>query len=586
MRVNKYDVDEKNTKFSFKNYRRGLKYLNKYKWKLIGLFLIDIIVMLSHLLITKQIQYILDNAVGTINYSIVINSIIIMISLVIAHTLFDLIEKRRMLKINQSIVIDIKNDLFEHIQNLPFEYFDVRPNGKIIVRVTEYASSVADLITDKLFTTVFLILNMGLTFIFMLATNWKLTGIVFAGIIVLNIILSITAKPKRKLQLNVNNKYSNYSAYRLESLRGMEISQVFNRQDKNLEITKNLLNDFTSARKKRLPIANTGWFSVSSVNHIVTTTITFVGAMFLYPEISVGTIVAMSEYSTSFWRPIEELFKIIDDFIESITYLERILETMDEPITIFDKDNAKDVSIDGNVEFDNVTFSYLADKKVLEGINFKVNKNEKVALVGETGSGKSTIANLICRFYDIQDGTIKVDGINIKDIKLKSLRSQITIMQQENYLFSTTIMENLKYGNDNLSDEDVILDCKEMNIDSWISSFPDGYNTILKGNGNNLSDGERQILCYARTIINNPKILILDEATSKMDTKTEYVLQDLTREMIKDKTLIIIAHRLSTIVNCDKIFFLKNKKITEVGNHEELMAKKGDYYNLYMSQMV
>ena len=207
-------------------------------------------------------------------------------------------------------------------------------------------------------------------------------------------------------------------------------------------------------------------------------------------------------------------------------------------------------------------------------------------MVGETGSGKSTIANLICRFYDIQGGTIKVDGINIKDIKLKSLRSQITIMQQENYLFSTSIMENLKYGNDGLSNEDVINACKKMNIDSWINSFPDGYNTILKGNGNNLSDGERQILCYARTIINDPKILILDEATSKMDTKTEKLLQELTREMIRDKTLIIIAHRLSTIVNCDRIFFLKDKKIAEVGTHEELMSKRGDYYNLYMSQMV
>lgn len=171
-------------------------------------------------------------------------------------------------------------------------------------------------------------------------------------------------------------------------------------------------------------------------------------------------------------------------------------------------------------------------------------------------------------------------------MKLKSLRSQITVMQQENYLFSTTIMENLKYGNDILSDEDVINACKKMNIDSWINKFPEGYNTILSGNASNLSDGERQILCYARTIINNPKILIFDEATSKMDTKTEKVLQELTKEMIKDKTLIVIAHRLSTIINSDKIYFLKDKKIVEVGSHAELMYKKGEYYNLYMSQVI
>ena len=554
MRVNKYDVDEKNTKFSFKNYARGLKYLKKYKWRLLGLFIIDTIVMLAHLLITKQIQYILDNAVGTSNYSVVINAIIVMICLVAIHIGFDLIEKRKMIKINQAIVIDIKNDLFEHIQKLPFDYFDTRPNGKIIVRVTEYAASVADLITDKLFTTIFLILNMGLTLIFMLTTNIELTGIVLLGMVILNIILAITSKPKRNLRLNMNNKYSNYTAYRLESLRGMEISQAFNRQEKNLEITEGLLNDFTYARKKMLPMANTGWFSAQVIEYIVTTSISFLGAMFLYPKISIGTIIAMGEYSGNFWRPIRELFKIIDDFIESITYLERILETIDEPITIFDRDKAKDIQINGEVEFDDVTFSH--------------------------------IANLICRFYDIDSGKIKIGNIDLKDIKLTSLRSQITIMQQENYLFSNTILENLKYGNDNITDIEVIDACKKMNIHNWIKSFPDGYNTILKNNGNNLSDGERQIMCYARTLINNPKILILDEATSKMDTKTEKVLQELTKEMIKDKTLIIIAHRLSTIVNCDKIFFLKDKKIVEVGNHEELMNKKGEYYNLYMSQML
>lgn len=586
MAVNKYDIDENDTKFAFKNYMRGLRYLKKYKWQLILLFIIDTIVMLSDLLVTKQTQYILDNAVGSSNYYIIIKSIIIIIGLVIMFIAFDLLEKRRILKINQSIVIDIKNDLFTHIQNLPFEYFDTRPHGKIIVRLTEYAASVADLITNKLLTTIFLILNMALTFIFMLITNIRLTVIIILGLLTLNIIFSATAKLKRKLRLDINNKYSNYSAYRLENLRGMETIQVFNRQEKNQKITEDLLDKFLIARKRMLPVGNTGWLSVQLVDHIVTTVIAFIGAMFLYPAVSVGTIVAMGDYSTRFWSPIKTLFQMMDEFIESMTYLERILETIDEPISIVDKLNAKDIDINGEVEFKNVSFSYWSGKKVLENVNFKVNKNEKIALVGETGSGKSTIANLICRFYDIDNGEINIDGTNVKDMKLKSLRSQITIMQQENYLFSTSIMENLKYGHEHISDEDIISACKKMNIDNWINKFPEGYNTILKGNGSNLSDGERQILCYARTIINNPKILIFDEATSKIDTKTEKVLQELTKDMIKDKTLIVIAHRLSTIVDSDKIYFLKNKRISEVGNHEELMKKKGDYYNLYMSQMV
>lgn len=586
MAVNRYDIDEKDTKFAFKNYIRGLKYLKKYKWQLIFLFIVDTIVMLSDLFITKQTQYILDNAVGSTNYELLIKSIIIIIGLLAMFIIFDLIEKRSILKINQQIVIDIKNDLFTHIQNLPFEYFDTRPHGKIIVRLTEYASGVADLITNKLLTTIFLILNMGLTFVFMLTTNIKLTGIIILGLIVLSIIFSLTAKLKRKLRLDINNKYSNYSAYRVENFRGMETIQVYNRQEKNKEITADLIDKFFIARKKAVPIRNTGWFSVQLVDHIVTTVIAFLGAVFFYPEVSVGVIVAMGDYSARFWDPLKTLFKMMDEFIESMTYLERILETIDEPISIVDSNNSKDVEIKGQVEFRDVSFSYLEGKTVLDNVNFKVNKNEKIALVGETGSGKSTIANLICRFYDIDNGQINIDGTNIKDIKLKSLRRQITIMQQENYLFSMSIMENLKYGNENLTNEDVINACKKMNIDSWINNFPEGYDTILKGNGNNLSDGERQILCYARTIINNPKILIFDEATSKIDTKTEKVLQELTKEMIKDKTLIVIAHRLSTIIDSDKIYFLKNKKIAEVGSHEELMGKKGDYYNLYMSQKV
>lgn len=396
----------------------------------------------------------------------------------------------------------------------------------------------------------------------------------------------MTAKLKRKLRLDINNKYSNYSAYRLENLRGIETIQIFNRQEKNQEITGDLIRTFNKARKKVLPLGNTGWLSVQLVEHIVTTTITFVGAMFLYPQVTVGTIVAISEYSGRFWNPIKTLFTMIDDFIEAMTYLERILETIDEPINIYDDKNAKDIEINGNLEFKNVSFSYIEEKNVLDNVSFKINKNEKISLVGETGSGKSTIANLICRFYDIDAGTINIDGISIKNIKLESLRNQITIMQQENYLFSMSIMDNLKYGNEHLSDEDIIKFCKKMNIDSWIKKLPEGYNTILKGNGSNLSDGERQILCYARTIINNPKILIFDEATSKIDTKTESILQGLTKKMVKDKTLIVIAHRLSTIVNSDKIYFLKNKKISEVGTHEELMKKKGDYYNLYMSQII
>ena len=292
----------------------------------------------------------------------------------------------------------------------------------------------------------------------------------------------------------------------------------------------------------------------------------------------------MGSYSSNFWQPIEDLFKTLDEFINSITYLERIFETMDEKIEIKDEENAIDINIEGVIEFKNVTFSYRKNKKVLDDLSFKVKPQEKIAIVGETGSGKTTITNLIGRFYDIDSGKILIDGKNIKELKLNSLRKQIAIMQQENYLFSTSIMKNLKYGTDNISNEEIIEIFKKLNVHNWIMSLENGYNTILSNNGKNLSDGERQVLCYIRTIINNPKIIIFDEATSKIDIKTEKMLQNLTKKMIKNKTLITIAHRLSTIVDSDRILFIKDNKISECGNHKELMQLKGNYYNLYMSQ--
>ena len=420
--------------------------------------------------------------------------------------------------------------------------------------------------------------------IFMFLTSVKLTLIALVGIVILIFIFASTAKIKRKNKLLINNKNSNTNAYLLETLKGMQITQAFNREEKNEDIFNDLSRSWKDASCKQIKFGNIGWCSVQTMSHWVTATIYFVGAMFLYPTTSVGTIVAMGSYSSNFWQPIEDLFKTLDDFINSITYLERIFETMDEKIDIKDKIDAKDIKIKGEIEFKNVSFSYIENNKVLNNISFKVKPQEKVAIVGSTGSGKTTITNLIGRFYDIDSGNIFIDGEDVRNIKLNRLRKQIAIMQQENYLFSTSIMKNLKYGNENITDDKVIEICKRLNVHNWIMSLEDGYNTKLSSNGKNLSDGEKQVLCYIRTIINNPKILIFDEATSKIDVKTEKMLQNLTKEMVKNKTVITIAHRLSTIVDSDRIFFIKDKEIVEYGTHEELMSIKGNYYKLYMSQ--
>lgn len=584
MEVNKYDQDEKNTSFSFSNYKRGLEYIKKYKTKLFIVFILNCISVITALFITKILQYVIDNVIPSSDYEKLFVTILIAFLLVLVSIILTKIYSKILAKVNQNIVEDIKNDLFSHIQYLSFNYYDTRPHGKILVRLTEYAEDVSSLITDKLVTTFLNIFNMIIILTFMFLTNVKLMLIAIIGIIILSLIFAMTAKIKRNYKLLINNKNSNINAYLVESLKGIQTTQSFSREEKNQKIFNKLSEDWKDASCKCIKFGNIGWCSVQTISHFVSATIYFIGAYILYPNVSVGTIVAMGSYSSNFWQPIEDLFKTLDEFINSITYLERIFETMDEKIEIKDEENAIDINIEGVIEFKNVTFSYRKNKKVLDDLSFKVKPQEKIAIVGETGSGKTTITNLIGRFYDIDSGKILIDGKNIKELKLNSLRKQIAIMQQENYLFSTSIMKNLKYGTDNISNEEIIEICKKLNVHNWIMSLENGYNTILSNNGKNLSDGERQVLCYIRTIINNPKIIIFDEATSKIDIKTEKMLQNLTKKMIKNKTLITIAHRLSTIVDSDRILFIKDNKISECGNHKELMQLKGNYYNLYMSQ--
>lgn len=584
MGVNRYDQDEKNTKFSFLNYRRGLKYIKEYRIKLLMVIILNSIAMIASLGITKMLQYIIDDIIPNNNYTKLFYMIGIAFLLILLNILLTKKYSKILARVNQDIIQDIKSDLFTHIQYLSFNYYDTRPHGKILVRLTEYAEEVSTLITDRLVKTFLNIINMVIVLIFMFSTSVELTLVTVVGIIILSLIFATTAKIKRNKRLIINNKNSNLNAYMVETLRGMQTTQVFNRQEKNQKIFSNLCSKWKDAECSIMKYGNTGWCSVQIISHFVTASIYFVGAMFLYPKVSIGAIVAMGSYSSNFWDPIQELFDTMDEFINSITYLERIFETMDERIDIEDKEDSVDVDINGEIEFKNVSFSYIDNIKTLDDISFKINAHEKIAIVGETGSGKTTITNLISRFYDIDNGKILIDGIDIRNIKLNSLRKQTVIMQQENYLFSTSIMENLKYGNENITDEEIIDICKKLKVDNWISSMEEGYYTKMDNNGKNLSEGERQILCYVRTIINNPKILVFDEATSKMDIKTEKMLQNLTKEIIKDKTLIIVAHRLSTIIDSDKILFVKDKKVSEYGTHVELMKNKGDYYNLYTSQ--
>lgn len=582
--VNKYDVDEQNTRFDKKNILRLLSYTKNHRFKLFVTFLLSAVATILSLFTTKILQIVLDEVIVQENMKKLLLYTLIEIVLTIVIVLFTKLKDQMLAKINLSIIYDLKNDLFAHIQYLSADYFDTRPHGKILVRVTEYTEQVSSLITNQLVNTIMNFINLIFVLIFMFTTNVSLTWITLVGVLILVMVFASTSKIKRTLRQDINNKKANSNAYLVESLKGISTTQAFNRETTNETIYRDLTSLQVDAANKIRPYSNLGWFSIGNISSITTCAIYFIGIKILYPNISVGTIAAMGSYSERFWSPIRSFFNTIDSFIETMTYLERILETIDEEIKIKNSEHPQNVNLSGHIVFDNVYFSYDGKRNVLNGIAFEILPGEKIAIVGETGSGKTTITNLLARFYDISSGGIYFDGIEIKDIDLYSLRRQVTIMQQDNFLFSDTIMHNLKYGNENISDKQVYEVCEKLEMDAFIRSLPEGYNTVLENNGKTISEGQRQLLSYARVILNDPKVLVLDEATSKIDVQTEKLIQTKVKDLLKDKTTITIAHRLSTITDSDKILFIKDSVVKEEGTHKELMHLKGDYYKLYMSQ--
>ena len=587
MARNRYDVDEVlETPFDFAHLKRSFVYIKKYKGKMITALMLSVFAAISGLLGPLITQYALDNTIPQKNMGQLVLLTLAFVGTIAVSITFSTIRSRIMTVVGQDIIFDIRTDLFKHLQELPFEYYDNRPHGKILIRVVNYVNSVSDMLSNGIINVILECLNMLFIMIFMFFVNVKLSLVVLSGLPIFAVIMMMIKKRQRKAWQDVSNKSSNLNAYLQENITGARVTQIFTREEENAQIFDRLSEKYRKSWINAVKYSNLVWPATDNVSTLVRAAIFVVGLLVLTPAaVSLGTIVAMTSYASSFWQPIMNLSNIFNNFINNIAYLERIFETLDEPATIADKPNAQDIGdITGEVKFDDVTFSYEQGKTVLEHISFDVKPGESVALVGPTGAGKSTVVSLLSRFYDLDSGKITIDGKDISQATLHSLRSQMGIMLQDSFIFSGTIYDNIRYGRLDATEEEIREAAKIVCADEFINEMKDGYMTEVNERGSKLSGGQKQLISFARTLLSDPKILVLDEATSSIDARTEKLLQQGLQRLLVGRTSFIIAHRLSTIKNCDKIIYIDNKGIAECGTHDQLIAKKGEYYKLYTAQ--
>ncbi len=558
---------------------------------MIGALALSVLASICTLYTPKIMSRVLDEVVPAGDVQTLVRWALIYCGLIVVSIVFTVIRARVMAYVSQEIIFDIRRDLFHHLQELPFSYYDSRPAGKILVRVINYVNSVSDILSNGIINSILEIINVAVIIVFMYSMDATLATVVVSGLPVFIAIVCILKPRQRKAWQQQSNKNSNYNAYLAESIDGVKVSQLFARQEVNCSIMKRLALACRDAWMKAMYVSNAVWLSSECLTQIVFSLLYIAGVYWLGGKmVSFGVILAMASYVSRFWQPITNLANIYNSFVNNIAYLERIFETMDEPVEVKDVPGAEPLkALDGEVTFENVEFGYEKGQTVLENLNLHVRAGERIALVGPTGAGKSTVINLLCRFYNLRGGRILLhcaDGTtqDIAGATLHSLRSQLGIMLQDSFLFAGTIMDNIRYGRLDATDEEVIAAARAVRAHEFISQMPQQYATPVNERGGGLSQGQRQLIAFARTLLSDPRILILDEATSSIDTQTERLLQQGIETLLQGRTSFIVAHRLSTIKSCDRILYIGNKGILEAGSHDELMAKKGYYYELYTAQ--
>lgn len=582
---NTFFEDEKiEKKIDMKQLLRTLKYILPYKKILVLVSVMMLVAAVVSLLPPRLLKVIVDKTVVEKNYrelALVGGGLVLLSAVEILSTF---IQSRSMGRMGFQIITQIRTDIFDRLQLLSFDYFDNRPDGKIVVRVTEYINGLADFFTNYVMMFAIYIVKIVVVTVFMLSLSPMLTVIVFATVVPMMTIVFILRSYLKKMYTAHRAKNSNRTAFLVESIMGEQIVKNYNRIEKNKEIYRQIHEDsvnmwWTIVKRSRLnsPVVQLFW-NVGTLCIFGVALSMILGGN---EEITAGMVITFTTYMSSFQDPLSQISTIIQELAQVSSNLEQVFDTIDYPVDIQDKENPIELKdVRGKVDFEDVTFSYDEDVNILEHFNLHVRPGEMIALVGPTGAGKTTVINMLTRFYDVKQGSVRIDDVDVRDASLHSLRSEVGVLMQDPFIFKGTIMDNIRYGRWDATDEECIAAAKTIFADKFIRRLKGGYQHVLEERGSSLSAGERQLISFARIVLKNPSVVILDEATSAIDTETELLIQEALEVLLKGKTSFIVAHRLSTIRNADRILYIRNKGIAEEGTHEELMAKKGYYYEL------
>ena len=488
-------------------------------------------------------------------------------------------------KVSNYVLLEIRQELYTHIQSLGFSFFDKRPTGKILARVIGDVNSLKEVLNNAVVTLVPEVVNILTVLVIMLALNVRLA---LAGVAMLPILAAgmyvVEIFAHQRWQLH-RQKNSNMNAFTHEDFSGISVVQSFTAEGKTSKNFGRLLNEVKDSFFQAVILTDLFWPIVLLSSGIGTFLIFYWGIPLVRSgEVSVGLMIAFISYIQMFWLPIINLSQFYNQLTSNLAAAERVFEILDTEPEEKEEDTIPMPKIKGDIAFEHVTFSYDGEKVVLDDVSFTVEKGETIALVGPTGEGKTTIINALARFYEIKSGCIRIDGQDIRPVSLSSLRSQMGIMTQDTVLFTGTIADNIRYGKLDASQAEIEEAAKAVQLHDFVISLEKGYETMINDKGSKLSAGQKQLIAFARTMIARPAVLILDEATASIDTHTERLIQQGIASLLKGRTSFIVAHRLSTIKQASRIFFIKNRRIAEMGSHQELLDKKGDYYHLYMAQ--